>query len=212
MLVDGVCVAEESVVCGDNTEVVDGECRPTALVCGASLVFLDGRCQIPVPSVDVLGFIERTDLVEGAYSTTFGFGSGVEHTFRYVATDLSEASAAAWANAEASMVGDGLAFHVGGRIYAGDSNDVQAGSISDDTAPDGSCLPDLAPTAGPALADREIHIGLFSWTGGTARPVACGKAGSVTFTPSPRSITISAQLNDGSVIEGAIPVPCDSCD
>lgn len=207
-----VCVADEAIVCGAGTAEVDGACLPTADVCDDSLVFVDGRCQPPSPSADLDAFLSRNDLVVAAYSTSYGFASGVEHTFRFTATELSEISASAWTNAETPMVGDGLALHLGGRIFSGDTSNDVAGQINDDTGPDGACRADVIPTAGAERSDREIHLGLFRWVGGVATPVACAKVGSVIFQQSPRAVAISAQFGDGTIVEDTLPMPCDSCD
>lgn len=193
--------------CGGNTVLSNGECVPTSTVCSPNLVFRSGRCEVPIPSPMVGQFIARTDLTVGAFATTFGWGLGVEHTFRFVGTELGQNSATAWANAQTAMVGNGLAWHVAGRIWAGESTDVQAAPVQNDTAADGSCLPTAQPQAAGGIADREIHIGLFSWNGGVATPVACAKVGSVTFRPSPRSIIVNVQLGDGTVLDRTLGLP-----
>lgn len=190
---------------------MNGECVPTSMVCGANLVFRNGRCEVPTPSAMVAELIARMNLTVATHSTTYGWGTGVEHRFRYVGTELSASTAGAWANSEAPMVGNGLAWHVAGRIYTYENTDVQSATVSNDTAADGSCLATAKPSeGGDGLSKREIHIGLFSWNGGVATPVACAKVGSVTFKPSPRTLTLNVQFGDGTVIERVLPMPRDN--
>ncbi|HEY3446381.1 MAG TPA: hypothetical protein VGK67_08445 [Myxococcales bacterium] len=211
VLNDHTCVPAETVQCGENTDLLNGECVPTAAVCAPNLVFRNGKCEVPVPSANVAQFIGRTDLAVATFSTDYGWGYGVEHTFRYVGTELSQTNAAAWANSETAMVGTGLAWHVAGRIFASDSSEVKSAPVTDDTAADGSCLATAKPAAGGSLDQREIHIGLFSWNGGVAAPVACAKVGSVTFKPSSRAITLNVQFGDGTVLDKTLSMPCDNC-
>jgi hypothetical protein len=206
------CVPAGNVSCGEGTVLENGQCVPTSQVCSPSLVFRNGRCQEPVPSPDVAAFIGRSDLTVATYSTTYSFGYGVEHTFRYVGTELSQTNAAAWANSETAMIGEGLAWHVAGRIYASEPDEIKAAPVTNDTAADGSCLPTAQPAAGGTLDEREIHVGLFRWSGGVATPIACAKVGSVTYRPALRSITLNVQFGDGTILERTLPLPCDNCD
>lgn len=198
-MVGSECRGSNRTLCGDGTLLSGDFCTPAATACGPGTVFKNRSCQVPVADPNVGAFVARGTLAEGGDGKVYSIGgTGLSHRLRHVWTELPAADARAWGAGESPMIGTGLALHLAlDPIERADDADFSV-TLSNLTLPDGSCAADTRPVTKGGVK----QLALYQWTAGTATPVACAKAGSVTvsYSRTGYSAEINAVLGDGTVV------------
>lgn len=196
------CVADTAVVCGAGTKADGGKCVvDEASVCGAGTTYSNGQCVPTPPNPTLTTFSGATNLKTSFYEEYIGASSGYE--LRAVITDLNQSGADAWAEAEASMVGQGAAVHL---VIDTPSSIPSTGLLVtvDDASGSGSCSTLLDPSDEPGPWNT-TYVNFFQWNGASPSVVACSEGGSIkierdtTVVPNQVKMTFNVQFSDGTL-------------
>lgn len=172
----------------------------------------DTFCTNPDPDCgasDVAAFLARPDLATGFGEKGVFAPSSNSTSYRnaFVATELTQATADAWAAAMAPMVGAGLAVHM---TFPTDYRVGLAWSsvtvpVARSANADGSCSEFVSPNM--ALSTAAVNV--FRWGGATATPVACSLGGSITVTVANSQVELEAlvEFNDGTSWQRTLRAP-----
>lgn len=175
--------------------------------CDAAGWYGDGECDTFCPTADsdcdaapseVAAFLAQTPLQTSWGESATGRLSFTQNSF--VVTELSQATADAWATTHASLVGSGLALHV--TFTTDDSLEyspwARTIALYKTVYDNGECSVRSAnDTQGAAVAN------VFRWTGATATPIACSRGGSITVSSANGKVLLHllAELNDGTTVD-----------
>ncbi len=151
-------------------------------------------------------FCAATSYTGSFYQRDFLY-DGIWHAnFRFLATDLTQATSDGWAQLLTPLVGTGVGLHVrwtektfSSSYFVGTT--PQAIPVRNASS-NGQCNGGMTPEAEPSGNDATF-VNYFSWNGANATALACSVGGTITFvreptTPSRIKMTFNVQFSDGS--------------
>lgn len=171
--------------------------------CDAAGWYGDGVCDTfcaspdtqDCPVSETAAFLARPDL-----ATSYSQVSGSYYYTSFVATELSQATADTWADANAALVGNGLALHVRFQHFNTLSSTPRTFAITSSVNSNGECASWLAPDS---IEHNAAHVNVFHWSGAEPTAVVCSRGGAVIAKRANGTVTLTvlAELSDGTSLE-----------
>jgi len=171
--------------------------------CDAAGWYGDGECDTfcatpdtqDCPVSETAAFLAKTDLATSYRQVTGGY-----YYTSFIATELSQTTADTWADANAALVGNGLALHVRFQHYSALTSTPQTFAIASSVNSNGEC----ASWVEPASVEHGVaHANVFHWSAAEPTAVVCSRGGAVIAkrVSGKVELTVLAELSDGTSLE-----------
>lgn len=226
-LIGGVCVVNLGSVCSTDTTGAGGnrcvsalscgngtsrqgyECvgsTTMAITCGPGTTLQGTVCNVASQTGPLTTFLATTNLSRASHMP---FSSGGDRQSRFVASELSQGNADAWANIGSAMIGTGRALHLANFSSVNLSTTPIYFTVEDDTYTQSGirkCAPGLTPATTGSYSRMAVNF--FSWSGGTATALLCGYQGTIraekALNPSTgttqNKLTLNVVFSDGTTL------------
>jgi hypothetical protein len=171
--------------------------------CDAAGWYGDGVCDTfcanpdtqDCPVSETAAFLARTDLATSYRQVTGGY-----YYTSFVATELSQTTADTWADANAALVGNGLALHVRFQHSSTLTATPQTFAITSSVGSTGECVSYIEPES---IDHGVARVNVFHWSGAQPTAVVCSRGGAVIAkrVSDKVTLTVLAELSDGTSLE-----------
>lgn len=198
------CVGK--VQCGSGTQLSADTCAvDSAQVCGSGTTWSGSQCVTSPSNPSFAAFTAGSSHTGSFFDRDNSTSFNILHSYRFVATDLTQGTADGWSEVLAPMIGSGGALHLkwNHNTSLAVSATPETIAFRNGTDSAGHCKSGLEPDSEPNSNIDGTYVNFFGWNSTTASVAVCGSGGSVNFvreltTPQRIKMTFNVQFSDGS--------------